>query len=85
MEDKDIFKLPSFEAGEKEEKLNTELLSSAVELNKSSDSLRTGLKEHYDRLALKEKEIESYVNELKIVYNETKSKRMAFEKVISLL
>ena len=82
--EKDMFELNEFNL-EKEEKFNVELLSSAENLNKNSEMLRNGLKEHYDKLAKKEKEIQQYVAELKKVYDETKANRMAIEKVINII
>ena len=85
MEKEDMFKLEGFDVGGKEEKLNTGLLNNTVELNRNSDTLKKGLKEHYNKLVQRENEIKNYVDGLKKEYDVLKINRLAIEKVISII
>ena len=84
MEDKDMFDLPSFEAGEKNE-INKRLGNSVVDINKDNIALKNALKEHYNKMIQKRDEIKQYVNSIHIEYEKLDVNIKAMEKVINLI
>ena len=84
MENKDIFDLPSFEAGEKNE-INKRLGNSVVDINKDNIALKNALKEHYNKMIQKRDEIKQYVGSLHTEYEKLDVNIKAMEKVINII
>ena len=84
MEDKDMFDLPSFEAGEKNE-INKRLGNSVVDINKDNIALKNALKEHYNKMIQKRDEIKQYVGSLHTEYEKLDVNIKAMEKVINII